>query len=163
MEEIVRQATELGVAVIAPLQTARCEVRLEAERAERRGAKWRAGAIEAAKQCGNPWLPEITPVLELEEFLVRPEVAGAELRLLASLAPGARALRAVLAEARAGRGGRAPQSIVWLVGPEGDFTDAETARLIAAGCVPVSLGPLVLRCDTAAVTALGALRVETEG
>lgn len=163
MDDIVRQATELGVAVVAPLETARVEWRLEAERAERKREKWRAVAIEAAKQCGNAWLPELRPTSGLAAFLGGVEAAGVELRLVASLAAGARSLAAVLREFREANGGRPPRSAAWLVGPEGDFTPEEAALATAAGWLPVSLGPLVLRCDTAAVCALGVLRCETEG
>ncbi len=163
MEDIVRQATELGVALVVPLETERVEWRLDAERAERKREKWRANAIEAAKQCGNAWLPEIRPTVGLEAFLRDVEAVGVELRLVASLAPGARSLAAVLREFRSEHGGRPPSSAAWLVGPEGDFTPVEAARAAEAGWVPVSLGPLVLRCDTAAVCALGVLRCETEG
>ncbi len=162
MDDIVRQATELGVAVIAPLATARSELHLDADRAEKKADKWRTAAIEAAKQCGNPWVPRLEPVQGLSAFLAGPAARDAELRLVASLHPGARPLRAVLAEFRAGHAGRAPRSAAWLIGPEGDLTPDEVAAALSAGWLPVTLGPLVLRCDTAAACALGALRFETE-
>lgn len=176
MDDIVRQATELGAARIAPLATARSELRLEAERADKKLEKWRTVAVEAAKQCGNPFLPEITPVTSLAEFLAAPEVAGADLKLVASLHPGARSLRAVLTDWRERRGGItggvgagagddgsfAPRSVAWLIGPEGDLTADEVAAALAAGWTPVTLGPLVLRCDTAAAFALSVLRCETD-
>ena len=62
MDEIVRQATELGAARIIPLLSERTQVHLDPDRAEKKVEKWRTTAIEAAKQCGNPWLPEIAPV-----------------------------------------------------------------------------------------------------
>lgn len=163
MEDIVRQATELGVAVVAPLETTRVETRVDADRAERKRDKWRAVAIEAAKQCGNPWLPEIRPTSGLAGFLHAPDVVAADLRLVASLRPEARPLTAILREFEVVNAGRAPRSAAWLVGPEGDFTPEEAAAAAAAGWRPVSLGPLVLRCDTAAVCALGVLRCATEG
>lgn len=162
MDDIVRQATELGAALIAPIATTRSEVHLEADRAAKKLEKWRTAATEAAKQCGNPFLPELAPIASLEDFLASPAVRGAELRLIASLHPGARPLRASLAEFRAAQGGRAPRSVAWLIGPEGDLTEAEVALALAAGWVPVTLGPLVLRCDTAAAYALAVVRAETE-
>lgn len=162
MDDIVRQATELGAAVIAPLATARSELHLDAERAEKKTEKWRVAAIEAAKQCGNPFLPEIAPVRGTAAFLADPTVARSELKLVASLHPGAKLLRDVLTEFRAARSGRAPASAAWLIGPEGDLTTEEVATALAAGWTPVTLGPLVLRCDTAAAYALSALRCETE-
>lgn len=162
MDEIVRQATELGAAAIAPLATSRSEVRLDADRADKKIEKWRTTAIEAAKQCGNPFLPDIEPVLAVADFLALPRVRDAELRLVASLHPGARPLRSVLADFRAIHAGRPPRSAAWLVGPEGDLAADEVAAALDAGWTPVSLGPLVLRCDTAAAFALSVLRCDTE-
>ncbi|AHF90840.1 16S rRNA methyltransferase [Opitutaceae bacterium TAV5] len=179
MDDIVRHATELGVARIVPLETARTQVHLEADRSGKKLEKWRAAALEACKQCGNPWLPDIAPVQTLAAFLAAltpaslPAAAGAatvgdnenshgggELRLVASLHPGARHLREVVAEARTLAGGHTPARAVWLVGPEGDFTPEEIAAALAAGFQPVTLGPLVLRCDTAATSALAILNHE---
>lgn len=162
MDDIVRQATELGAAVIAPLATTRSELHLDAERAEKKIEKWRVAAIEAAKQCGNPFLPRIDPVQSTAAFLASGPGRDAELKLVASLHPGARSLRETLADFRAAHGGRAPHTAAWLIGPEGDLTGEEVAAALAAGWTPVSLGPLVLRCDTAAAYALSALRCETE-
>ncbi len=162
MDDIVRQATELGAALIAPLATTRSEVHLDADRAAKKLEKWRTAATEAAKQCGNPFLPELAPLGGLADFLATPAVRGAELRLIASLHPGARPLRAVLAGFRAAQAGRAPKSVAWLIGPEGDLTAEEVALALAAGWMPVTLGPLVLRCDTAAAYALAVVRAETE-
>lgn len=162
MDEIVRQATELGAAVIAPLSTTRSEVHLDPERAAKKGDKWRVATIEAAKQCGNPWVPRVEPIQTLENFINSPQVQAAELRLIASLQPEAQPLREILSHHRSTHG-RGPSSAAWLIGPEGDFSPEETAAALAAGWLPVSLGPLVLRCDTAAVYALSALRCATEG
>jgi 16S rRNA (uracil1498-N3)-methyltransferase len=162
MDDIVRQATELGATRIAPLATDRSEVHLDADRADKKLEKWRTTAVEAAKQCGNPWVPEISALAQLPAFLASPAAREAELRLVASLHPGARPLRSVLADFRANHDGRAPRSAAWLIGPEGDLTAEEVAAALAAGWIPVTLGPLVLRCDTAAAYALAALRCETE-
>jgi 16S rRNA (uracil1498-N3)-methyltransferase len=160
MDAIVAKATELGAARIVPLESERTQVHLGAERGDRKLAKWRTAAIEAAKQCGNPWLPEIGPVQTLADFL-KGAVPAAELRLLASLEPGARSLAAALAAWRAGRTpGAAPASAAWLIGPEGDFSPAEHAAARAAGFAGVTLGPWVLRCETAAVAALSVLAYE---
>ena len=162
MDDIVRQATELGADHIAPLATARSEVHLEADRAAKKLEKWRTAAVEAAKQCGNPFLPEIAPLSPLAAFLASPAACSAELRLIASLHPGARPLRTVLGDFRAAHAGQSPRSVAWLIGPEGDLTGEEVSSALAAGWVPVTLGPLVLRCDTAAAYALSVVRAETE-
>lgn len=175
MDEIVRQATELGAARIVPLLTERTQVHLDEDRAGKKVEKWRVAAIEAAKQCGNPWVPEIAPVQSLETFLrgtfasttsAAPATGNVEmpvfdLKFVASLHAGARPLRGVVDNWRAEHN-RPPHQALWLVGPEGDFSPAEMAACAAAGCVPVTLGPLVLRCDTAAVSALSVLSYELQ-
>lgn len=160
MDDIVRHATELGAARIAPLTSERTQVHLEGDRSDKKTDKWRVASLEAAKQCGNPFVPEIAGVESLETFLRGPIVASAELRLIASLRQDTRSVRATLSEFRS-QHGREPRSAVWLVGPEGDFSQTETDLAVAAGFIPVTLGPLVLRCDTAATAALGILNHET--
>jgi 16S rRNA (uracil1498-N3)-methyltransferase len=160
MDSIVRKATEIGVSVIVPLESERTQVRLDADRSDRKIGKWQTVALEAAKQCGNPWLPEIGPVTAASAFMEA--ATGYDLKLIASLQPGARSLRSVLAQYRASNG-RAPTNVLWLVGPEGDFTPAEMSRSRAGGFEPITLGPLVLRCETAAVYALSVLSYELAG
>jgi 16S rRNA (uracil1498-N3)-methyltransferase len=160
MDEIVRQATELGAARIVPLVTERTQVHLDDGRAAKKVEKWRTTAIEAAKQCGNPWVPEIVPLQRLEAYLPA-AVQEHDLRLVASLHAGAKPLRGIIAHWR-DKHGRLPQRVLWLVGPEGDFSPAEMTACIMAGCAPVSLGPLVLRCDTAAVAALSVIAHELD-
>ncbi len=157
MDSIVRKATEIGVSAIIPLESERTQVHLEGERSDRKIGKWQTAALEAAKQCGNPWLPEIGQVTPASAFME--SARGYDLKLVASLQPGAKSLKAVLAQFRAAQG-RAPSNVLWLVGPEGDFTPAEMSRSKGAGFEPITLGPLVLRCETAAVYALSILSYE---
>ena len=91
MDDIVRQATEVGAARIVPLQSERTQVHLDGDRADKKAEKWRTGAIEAAKQCGNPWLPEIAGVTDFTTFLGTAK--DEDLRLLASLHAGAASLK----------------------------------------------------------------------
>lgn len=158
MDEIVRQATELGAAQIVPLLTERTQVHLDGDRAEKKIEKWHTAAIEAAKQCGNPWVPTIAPLTRLDTLL-KTSASNFDLQLVASLQAGARSLRSVISQWQA-QHGRRPQRVLWLVGPEGDFSPAEMSACTATGVVPVTLGPLVLRCDTAAVAALSVLSYE---
>lgn len=160
MDDIVRQATEIGAAQIVPLSSERTQVHLDVDRADKKVEKWRTTAIEAAKQCGNPWLPAIAPLQTYTAFLAG--ASGYDLRLIASLHAGARTLKHVLATYSA-KHGHAPRRALWLVGPEGDFSPAEMTAAITAGCAPVTLGPLVLRSDTAAVYALSILSHELAG
>lgn len=157
MDAIVRKATEIGAARIVPLETTRTQVHLDGDRSDRKVDKWRVAALEAAKQCGNPFLPEIAPVQRLEAIVAATDAS--DLKLIASLHPDARPLRAVVADFTA-RTGRRPQSALWLIGPEGDFTPEELSRALASGFVPITLGPLVLRCETAAVYALAVTSYE---
>jgi 16S rRNA (uracil1498-N3)-methyltransferase len=157
MDDIVRQATEVGAARIVPLLSERTQVHLDGERQDKKLEKWRVTAVEAAKQCGNPWLPEIAPVQPFAAF-----VAGAkdyDLKLVASLHGGATTLKHALAHHRA-RHPAPPRQALWLVGPEGDFSPAEMTTAITAGFQPITLGPLVLRSDTAAIYALSILGCE---
>jgi 16S rRNA (uracil1498-N3)-methyltransferase len=160
MDSIVRKATEIGVSLIVPLESERTQVHLEGERSDRKIGKWQTAALEAAKQCGNPWLPEIGAVTPASAFM--DSAKGYDLKLIASLQPGAKSLKSVLAQYRASQN-RPPANVLWLVGPEGDFTPAEMSRAGATGFEPISLGPLVLRCETAAVYALSVLSYELSG
>src|SRR3954469_9322074 len=99
MDAIVRRATEIGAARIVPLESERTQVHLEGERSDRKIEKWQTAALEAAKQCGNPWLPEICPIQSAVAFM---ETArGFDLKLIASLQPGAKSLRSVIEPLRA--------------------------------------------------------------
>ena len=159
MDAIVRKATEIGARRIAPLESERTQVHLDADRSNRKTEKWHIAALEAAKQCGNPFVPEILPVQNARAFME--SARGHDLKLIASLAPGAKSLKTVLAAFRATHG-RAPQTALWLIGPEGDFTPAELSTAQSAGFEPITLGPLVLRCETAAVYALSVLSYEMQ-
>ena len=159
MDDIVRQATEIGATRIVPLLSERTQVHLDGDRADKKVEKWRTGAIEAAKQCGNPWLPEIAPLQAFPAFLAA--ATGYDLRLIASLHAGTTTLKKALATYSA-KHDHAPRKVLWLVGPEGDFSPAEMTAAITAGCSPITLGPLVLRSDTAAVYALSILSHELQ-
>jgi 16S rRNA (uracil1498-N3)-methyltransferase len=170
MDDIIRQATEVGAARIIPVLSERTQVHLDGDRADKKIEKWRTGAIEAAKQCGNPWLPEIAPLTKFDEFLRWSPLSTAAigggvetdahpLKLVASLHAGTTTLKKALGTYTA-KHGHAPKSVVWLVGPEGDFSPAEMTAAITAGFTPVTLGPLVLRSDTAAIYALSILSNE---
>ena len=172
MDDIVRQATEIGAARIIPVLSERTQVHLDGDRADKKVEKWRTAAIEAAKQCGNPWLPEITPLTPFAELIRWSPFSTAaislgmetdghpyDLKLIASLHAGTTTLKKALST-YAAKHGHAPRKVLWLVGPEGDFSPAEMTSAISAGCVPVTLGPLVLRSDTASVYALAILNHE---
>lgn len=159
MDAIVRKATEIGTAHIVPLESERTQVHLDGDRSDRKIEKWQTAALEAAKQCGNAFVPEILPVQNAAAFMA--DARGYDLKLIASLQPGAKSLKTALARFRAASG-RSPAKVLWLVGPEGDFTPAEMSLSASAGFEPITLGPLVLRCETAAIYALSILSYELQ-
>jgi 16S rRNA (uracil1498-N3)-methyltransferase len=160
MDLIIQKATELGVAKIVPLISDRTVVQLEEGELPKKREKWKQVMIEAAKQSGQDWLPAIAGPLTPKQFFA--EFDRYELPLIASLQNDARSFKKVLANFRE-QHGRRPNSALILIGPEGDFTPAETSWAKSAGCVPVSLGPIVLRTETAAIYSLSVLAYELQG
>ena len=157
MDAIVRKATEIGAAKIIPLHSERTQVHLDDHRSDRKTEKWGVAALEAAKQCGNPWLPQIESPQNAAAFFE--SAKGYDLKLIASLHPGAKSLKSVLGQHQTATGST-PKNVLWVIGPEGDFTPAEMNIAQSAGFEPITLGPLVLRCETAAVYALSVLSYE---
>lgn len=148
-EQEIRRLTELGVWRIVPLRTARTEFSHAEERSQGREGRWLAAAVEGAKQSGNPWLPQITPVCDWKSWIEEAGNLRGE-RVIASLAEGSRSPTEVFSS-RSPKKSEASQMCYLLVGPEGDFTEEETVQAIQAGFQPVTLGPHVLRVETAAL------------
>jgi 16S rRNA (uracil1498-N3)-methyltransferase len=159
IETIVEKATELGVTRIVPLLTERTVVQIKPADASGKVEKWRQVAIEAIKQCGSPWLPEIKAPVTPAQFLARAEKF--DLPLIACLQPGSRPARALFQSYETERG-HSPKSVSIWVGPEGDFTPEEYAAIEAAGALPITLGPLVLRADTAVMYCLSVVNHELQ-
>jgi 16S rRNA (uracil1498-N3)-methyltransferase len=154
MDLIVQKAVELGASCILPVLSERTVVRMDRREAARKALRWRETAIEACKQCGRNHLPEIAEPRAPSEFFS--SLPAHEMLLVASLQPDARPMKEVLAAALEERG-RKPGSVLILVGPEGDLTPAEVAMAKSNGCLPVSLGPIILRSETAAMYCLSVL------
>ena len=159
IEDIIQKATELGVARIVPLFTERTICHLDAKDAEAKREKWQQVAVEAIKQCGQPWLPKIAPPLPLSRFLAQNERFG--LSLAGCLRPGRLPPRLAFEHFLKAEP-TLPRNIGVWIGPEGDFTDAEMDAILAAGAQPITFGPLVLRVETAAVYALSLVNYEMQ-
>lgn len=172
MDLVLQKATELGASGIIPLITERTVVRLNPAEAADKQEKWQRIVIEACKQCGQNFLPAVHQPLPFETFLAN--IPPVDLRLVAAIEPGARRLKEILASVAVGNMPAAssaaapstgstekhPASALVLIGPEGDFTPAELAQAKAAGCQPLTLGPIILRTETAAIYTLSTLAHE---
>ncbi|HSA89488.1 MAG TPA: 16S rRNA (uracil(1498)-N(3))-methyltransferase [Burkholderiales bacterium] len=143
MDSTLRKAVELGVAEVQPVLAARSVARPKGERAETRRAHWQKVVIAACEQCGRNRVPEVHPLIALPDF--RP------------VGEGTRILLSPLSTMPLSRIPRNAESFVLAAGPEAGFTAEEEGALASAGFVPASLGPRVLRTETAAVAALAAL------
>lgn len=150
MDWLIEKATELGAASIQPLMSERSVLRLKSERADKKLAHWRAAASAACEQCGRNRVPLIHEVLTLADWLKQsaPEsVAAGGMRLLLSLQPGSRPLAEIVA-------GSDSNAFTFLNGPEGGLSPTEEAAALACGFAPVTLGPRVLRAETAPLACL---------
>ena len=159
MDLIVQKAVEIGAAEIAPIISDRTIVQIDSESAAQKQSKWQQIAIEAAKQCGQNWLPHVHAPRKLSELFPVTSDEPFDLQLIGSLQPGAQHLKKVLANYSDERRSR-PRSVLMLVGPEGDFTPAELALARRHGCQPITLGPIILRVETAAIYCLSILSYE---
>jgi 16S rRNA (uracil1498-N3)-methyltransferase len=144
MDWLVEKATELGVASIQPLMGERSVLRLSGPRAEKKIAHWQSVAIASCEQCGGNRVPQIHPVQNLGAWLAA-HAPHPSLRLILSLQNGARPMASSGAA-----------EVLFLSGPEGGWSPAEEQAALQAGFAPVSLGPRVLRAETAALVALAA-------
>jgi 16S rRNA (uracil1498-N3)-methyltransferase len=149
MDWLVEKATELGAVSLTPITAERSVLKLKGERAEKKGAHWQGVAVAASEQCGRNRVTRIDPACSLADWLAR-HLASVQtgLRLVLSLSAGAQALKAAT---------QGHTHITLLSGPEGGLTPTEEALALAAGFVPVSLGPRVLRAETAPLAVLAAL------
>lgn len=151
MDLIVQKAVELGVNSIQPLITRHTVVQVDEEDASKKAAKWQRVALEACKQCGQDLLPKVAAPRNFSEWVGDD---SADLKIIASLFPGARPLRDILREAPL------PRRVTLLIGPEGDFSPQEGAAAVESGFLPATLGSIVLRAETAAFFGISALRYE---
>jgi len=154
MDLVIQKAVELGATGIIPLLTRHSVPRIDKGRGEAKQVRWDKIAINAARQCGSMWLPEIAPVRPFHDFLG--DIPHFDLLLTCSLEPDAMPFKQVVDAAR----GSDPKNIAFLVGPEGDLNQEERAAIRQAGARPVTFGSLILRSETAAIYALSILKYE---
>jgi 16S rRNA (uracil1498-N3)-methyltransferase len=159
MDYIVQKATELGAGRVVPILSERTVVHLDGEDAGNKAEKWQQIAIESIKQCGSPWLTKIEPPVTLKNYLARREEF--ELPVIASLQGDSRHPREFIQQFREANKRLPTTACVW-IGPEGDFAPAEMNRIKAEGALPITLGCLVLRSDTAAIYSLSVLNYELQ-
>jgi 16S rRNA (uracil1498-N3)-methyltransferase len=146
VDQVVRQATEMGVQRLLPFVSTYSE-KVAPERAARRRTRWQRQAQESLKSCQRLYLPEIFPVQHFSAVLQGPE----EVKFLCYEADRRGGLASCFDRAR-------PQGVRLLIGPEGGFTTEEVAQARDAGFQVVSLGPRRLRVETAALTAVALLQ-----
>lgn len=146
MDWIIEKAVEMGVAAIQPLAAQRCVVRLAGERAEKRAAHWQAVIVAASEQSGRNRLARLAPLDGFTGWIGQPDPHARILltpRATASLPDWARV--------------QGPQALTLLIGPEGGYTEQEEDAAIARGAIALSIGPRVLRTETAGIAAVAAL------
>lgn len=160
MEWTIEKAVELGASKIIPIASRNSVVRLDEGDDEDKRERWLRIAIDAARQCGSPFVPEISKPLGFDEamrhFLMVPEE---ESEIFAgALQPDSIPFRDALAQVRTS--GKVINSVAWLVGPEGDFSPDEYEHMRTNRVRFVSLGELILRTETAAIYGLCVLGAE---
>lgn len=146
MDWIIEKAVELGVAGIQPLAAQRCVVKLAAERAEKKRLHWQGIVVAAAEQSGRNRVPQLAELTDFNSWITQQDLHR---RIL--LSP--RAEQSLSEWARH----HPPQAVALLIGPEGGFTDAEEDMAQRQGVLALSMGPRVLRTETAGLAALAAL------
>ncbi|WP_066732278.1 16S rRNA (uracil(1498)-N(3))-methyltransferase [Cupriavidus sp. D384] len=151
MDWLIEKAVELGVAAIQPLQASRSVVRLSGDRALKRQAHWQALVQAACEQCGRNRLPALAPVATFEAWLAAAPATGARLLL------SPRATGSLPDLANAHRDAWRAEGVTLLIGPEGGLSPDEEDAARRAGFIGVSLGPRILRTETAGLACLATL------
>ncbi len=148
MDYIIQKTTELGVSIVIPIQTERTIVKLNEAKKVLRLKRWNKIAIEASQQCGRWDIPKIENITSFKTALK--SVKNHPLKLIACLDEETKDLKSVLPKSKI-------SSMALFIGPEGDFSPSEMGLAKKEGCKLVSLGPTVLKCDTAAIATVAIL------
>ena len=153
MDFIVQKAVELGAAEIMPFAAARSVSRPESNALHKKYSRWRKIARDAAMQCGRGRIPAVGELISHAQAVQ--DAAGHDIALFLNENETQRGIRQVL-------GNQQVQRLAVMVGPEGGFAPEEVGAAVAAGMDSVSLGPRILRCETAPLAALSIALYETE-
>ncbi|MFT6594143.1 MAG: 16S rRNA (uracil1498-N3)-methyltransferase [Akkermansiaceae bacterium] len=149
---ILQKAVEMGVTRIQPLMSEQGNVRFHDDEGIAKLEKWQRVVLEACKQCGQNFLPEVSKPMSLDSYLEDLEPGFS--RFVGALTPGTKTFRTLLGEVKN------PERMTLLIGPEGDFSAGEYEGILEAGFAPVSLGNLVLRTETAVFWMIAAVRYQ---
>jgi 16S rRNA (uracil1498-N3)-methyltransferase len=153
-DDIIDKLTQLGADTIIPMLTERVVVKLEKEKQEQRKERWQKIALAASQQSQRNSIPRVEKVMDFDQVMAFS--SGFDMKLIPTL-PGEREpLKGILKDTR-------PENILVLIGPEGDFSASEVETALGSGFIPVSLGDLVLRVETAAVYITAILNYELSG
>ena len=155
MDLIIEKATELGVTQIYPIISERTIIRLNEKESIKKQEKWQRVAIEACKQSGQNWLPKVNQPQKISS-IIESTFKEFDLVLIASLQEGAEHFKSILSKI----GNTNLESVLIVIGPEGDLTPSETNKIIEAGAKPMTLGPITLRSETAAIYAISIIAHE---
>jgi len=154
MELIIQKTTELGVSIIVPFKSRKSASLEEREAKQKKSHKWRGIALKAAKQCRRATIPQVSDYTGFEEALALS--SGAALKIALWERTGLPSLKKIISVERE----KLQRGVCILSGPEGGFEEDEVDAAKAAGFIPVSLGPRVLRAETAAIIAVGIVQYE---
>ncbi|MDC0089806.1 16S rRNA (uracil(1498)-N(3))-methyltransferase [Porticoccaceae bacterium] len=147
MDWIVQKATELGVTEITPLFSERTEVKLNGERLEKKLRHWQQVSISACEQCQRNRVPTINNALTLDQWLNQPNQEAQQLKLVLHHRSDKTLARH-----------QPPKNVCLLVGPEGGLSDNEISRAMDKGFAALTLGPRVLRTETAPLAAISIMQ-----
>ena len=153
MDEIIDKLTQLGAQRIIPLETERVIVKLDKHKKILRQERWKKIALNASLQSQRNTLPILEPIKKIGQLLS--DSGSFDLKLIPTLTGERKPLKEILKESKS-------KNILVIIGPEGDFTSGELDSAKKAGCIPVSLGDLVLRVETAAVAVVSFIRLYYE-
>jgi 16S rRNA (uracil1498-N3)-methyltransferase len=157
IESIIQKSVELGARRIVPLLVERVITRLDERDRGHKREQWQQIAVEAIKQCGAAWLPTVETPVEIQKFLAQKD--NFDLSLVGSLQTERRHPREIISGFEKAHG-RLPKSVAVWIGPEGDFTLDELKMIQNSGALPITLGNLTLRVETAAIYCLSFLNYE---